>query len=182
MKKRNTFLMMLLLLCTAWTAKAQGPRGGFAQAPSTVVHADNTVTFNYRNNNAKQVQVDVQFAGRKDMTKGENGVWTVTLGPTAPDIYPYCFIVDGNQVMDPQCPEWFPNEGFKNSLLDMRGDGNLIHALNFPARIWLYFSRTVPGRKEPDQPPGKGTARDQSVSVIPGGQESREKVSSDVSH
>ena len=129
MKKRNTFLMMLLLLCTAWTAKAQGPRGGFAQAPSTVVHPDNTVTFNYRNNNAKQVQVDVQFAGRKDMTKGENGVWTVTLGPTAPDIYPYCFIVDGNQVMDPQCPEWFPNEGFKNSLLDMRGDGNLIHAL-----------------------------------------------------
>jgi enterochelin esterase-like enzyme len=31
--------------------------------------------------------------------------------------------------MDPQNPEWFPNEGFKNSLLDMRGDGNLPHAL-----------------------------------------------------
>ena len=31
--------------------------------------------------------------------------------------------------MDPQCADWFPNETFKNSLLDMRGDGNLIHAL-----------------------------------------------------
>lgn len=97
------------------------PGGGFGMpVHSPVVNDDNTVTFNYRNDNAKQVSVDVQFAGRHEMKKGENGIWTITLGPAVPDIYPYCFIVDGNSVMDPQNPEWFPNETFKNSLLDMR--------------------------------------------------------------
>jgi len=117
---------MLLMASAILQGLAQPGRP--APAPSPVVNPDNTVTFNYQNKNAKKVQVDVQFAGRHDMVKGENDVWTVTLGPTTPDIYPYCFIVDGHQVMDPQCADWFPNEGFKNSLLDMRGDGNLIHA------------------------------------------------------
>ena len=99
----------------------------FAQ-PS--VHRDNTVTFNYRNDSAKQVYVDVQFAGRQQMTKGADGVWTVTLGPAAPDIYPYCYIVDGVQVMDPSSVGYFPNETFKNSLLEINGKGeSLIHEL-----------------------------------------------------
>ena len=97
--------------------------GGFGQqAPSTVINPDNTVTFNYRNPNAKAVQVWTQFSNNVDMTKGANGVWTATIGPAEPDIYPYHFEVDGISVMDPQCAEWFPNETFKNSLLDMRGD------------------------------------------------------------
>ena len=127
MKKiKKTAVVALLMTTLMMQALAQPGRP--APAPSPVVNPDNTVTFNYQNKNAKKVQVDVQFAGRHDMVKGENDVWTITLGPTTPDIYPYCFIVDGHQVMDPQCADWFPNEGFKNSLLDMRGDGNLIHA------------------------------------------------------
>jgi len=82
-------------------------------------NADGTVTFQYKNETAKQVQVDVQFAGRKDMARGADGLWTVTLGPAAPDMYPYCFIVDGISVMDPENPQYFPNEGFKNSLLEI---------------------------------------------------------------
>lgn len=82
-------------------------------------NADGTVTFQYKNETAKNVLVDVQFAGRKDMTRGADGLWTVTLGPAAPDMYPYCFIVDGVSVMDPENPQYFPNEGFKNSLLEV---------------------------------------------------------------
>ena len=93
---------------------------------STVVNKDGTVTFKYWNDYAKDVQVDVQFAGRKPMTKGADGVWTATLGPAAPDMYPYCFIVDGIQVMDPRNQLYFPNEGFKNSLLEI-SDGKRIH-------------------------------------------------------
>ena len=94
------------------------------------VNPDNTVTFRYKNDRAKSVAVDVQFAGAHEMVKGSDGVWTVTLGPAAPDIYPYCFKVDGVSVMDPENPEFFPNEGFKNSLLDIRGNGEpLVHAL-----------------------------------------------------
>lgn len=100
-------LMFTLLTCAA-TVMAQ-PR----------TNNDGTVTFQYKNDSAKNVLVDVQFAGRKEMTRGADGTWTVTLGPAAPDMYPYCFIVDGISVMDPMNPQYFPNEGFKNSLLEI---------------------------------------------------------------
>ena len=77
-------LLMFTLMAAVTSASAQ-PR------PNN----DGTVTFQYRNDSAKKVQVDVQFAGRKDMTRAADGTWTVTLGPVAPDMYPYCFIVDG---------------------------------------------------------------------------------------
>lgn len=107
-----------------------GGRGMGAQVSSPVVNPDNTVTFNYQDANAKMVKVNTQFAGTKEMTKGENGLWSITLGPVAPDMYPYSFDVDGVQVMDPLNPDWFPNETFKNSIVDVRGTGEpLIHAL-----------------------------------------------------
>ena len=108
----------------------RGGRGSGASSASPIVHPDNTVTFNYSAPNARQVRVNTQFAGTQDMTKGENGVWTVTLGPVEPDMYPYSFVVDGVQVMDPQNPDWFPNETFKNSIVDVRGTGEpLLHSL-----------------------------------------------------
>ena len=104
--KKQTLLSLLALLPMAMVAQ---PR----------CNADGTVTFQYKNETAKNVMVDVQFAGRKDMARGADGLWTVTLGPAAPDMYPYCFIVDGVSVMDPENPQYFPNEGFKNSLLEI---------------------------------------------------------------
>ena len=100
-----------------------------ATQPSTIFNNDGTVTFQFKNDKAKSVQVDVQFAGRHDMKKdAKTGLWTVTLGPAAPDMYPYCFVVDGVSVMDPQCDQYFPNEGFKNSLLDIPAKtGSLAH-------------------------------------------------------
>ena len=50
-------------------------------------NADGTVTFLYKNENAKKVQVDVQFAGRQPMTRQADGTWTATLGPAAKDMY-----------------------------------------------------------------------------------------------
>ncbi len=99
-----------------------------AQQPSTICHADGTVTFQYKDKNAKEVQVDVQFAGRHAMKRDASGLWSVTLGPAAPDIYPYCFIVDGVSIMDPQSDGYFPNEGFKNSLLNVPSrKGPMLH-------------------------------------------------------
>ena len=101
----------------------------FTPVVSPVVHEDNTVTFNYLAPEAESVKLSAQFAPKTDMVKGENGVWSITVGPVTPDIYPYCFEVDGIGVMDPQCAEWFPNEGFKNSLVDIRGKEPLDHEL-----------------------------------------------------
>ena len=125
----------------------------FAQMPmrpykSTVVNEDGTVTFQYRNNNAKSVSVDVQFAGKNEMKKDERtGMWSVTLGPAAPDMYPYNFVVDGVSIMDPQCEQYFPNEGFKNSLLEIPGKTALPHDIkNVPhgsMEYVNYFSKSL---------------------------------------
>lgn len=125
----------------------------FAQMPmrpykSTVVNEDGTVTFQYRNNKAKSVSVDVQFAGRNEMKKDERtGLWSVTLGPAAADMYPYNFVVDGVSIMDPQCDQYFPNEGFKNSLLEIPGKTALPHDIkNVPhgsMEYVNYFSKSL---------------------------------------
>ena len=96
---------------------------------STIVNEDGTITFLYKNDNAKEVFVDVQFAGKNPMKRDSlTGMWTATLGPAAPDMYPYCFQVDGISVMDPMCDLYFPNEGFKNSLLEIPAkEGSLPH-------------------------------------------------------
>ena len=126
---------MKIRILTTFLALAAMTFGISAQTiQSPVVNPDHTVTFNYVNPTASEVLVDVQFAGRNAMTKGADGVWTVTLGPAAPDIYPYCFVVDGNSVMDPCNPDFFPNETFKNSLLDlsMGSDGMIYQQRDVP--------------------------------------------------
>ena len=112
------FLLSAVLTCLAVLAHAQSSVQTLTT--STVCNEDGTVTFYYQNDHAKEVMVDVQFAGRQPMTRdAETGIWKATLGPAAPDMYPYCFIVDGVSVMDPLCDQYFPNEGFKNSLLEI---------------------------------------------------------------
>lgn len=145
MKSPLKKLIALGMLC-AISAQATAQPGRFERIASPVVNTDNTVTFNYRNENAKKVFVDVQFAGRHLMEKKENGLWTLTLGPAAPDMYPYCFIVDGTTIMDPLNPDWFPNEGFKSSIVDIRGNKELIHSVkNVPhgsVDYQTYYSKT----------------------------------------
>lgn len=43
------------------------------------------------------------------MTKGDGGVWAVTLGPVLPGIYDYAFKVDGVTMTDPNSPNVFGN-------------------------------------------------------------------------
>ena len=113
--KIKSFLMFFLVCCMQANAE-------------TICNDDGTVTFQYKNDQAKEVLVDVQFAGRKPMQKdAKTGLWTITLGPAAPDMYPYCFVVDGVSIMDPDNPQYFPNEGFKNSLLEIKSKDGLVH-------------------------------------------------------
>ena len=60
------------------------------------------------------------FEGLKPMEKGERGVWSITIKPDQPDIYPYSFIIDGTKIADPNNVEIFPNEGYKASLADFK--------------------------------------------------------------
>ena len=119
-------IIFFIALCAGILSVSAQPR---RFAPSPVVNPDKTVTFNLHAPDAKEVILSAQFAPKTPMVKGEDGIWTVTVGPAVPDIYPYCFEVDGIAVMDPQCPDWFPNETFKNSMVDVRGDVPMDHDL-----------------------------------------------------
>jgi enterochelin esterase family protein len=79
---------------------------------------------------AKEVKLGAQFEkSQVPMTKDASGIWSITVGPVKPDIYPYSFNVDGITVMDPANVDFFPNERFKASLVDVPGDTPLIHSL-----------------------------------------------------
>ena len=70
---------------------------------SPEVSADRNLTLRYRAPEAKQVTVSGELDGKPHpMTKGADGVWTVTIGPLGPDIYTYAFNVDGVVALDPQ--------------------------------------------------------------------------------
>lgn len=130
MKEMHTkyLYLILLLFLVSIPGISQPPRGPWVISPQ--VHPDKTVTFQYLAPDANEVKLDGQFQkGLVDMTKGEHGIWSVTVGPIEPDIYPYSFRVDGITVMDPANELFFPNERFKASLVDIPGDKPLIHAM-----------------------------------------------------
>jgi enterochelin esterase-like enzyme len=85
-------------------------------------HEDGSVTFRVQAANAQKVELECQmFDGTRPMEKGERGVWSLTVKPDQPDIYPYAFVIDGTKIADPNNMFIFPNEGFKYSLADVRG-------------------------------------------------------------
>nr|WP_290931743.1 esterase [Haliscomenobacter sp.] len=127
MKIKIQVLVTALLLCSGM-AMSQPPRGPLVISPQ--VQADKTVTFRYLAPAAKEVKLSAQFEKAPlAMSKDAQGVWSVTVGPIKPDIYPYSFQVDGVTVMDPANVAFFPNERFKASLVDVPGDSPLIHAM-----------------------------------------------------
>ena len=89
-------------------AAAPGPGRAGGRGPAVVspeVKPDRTITFRFRAPNANQVTVIGEIDGqRHPMTKGENGVWTATVGPLPADVYNYQFDVDGVIAMDPVNP------------------------------------------------------------------------------
>ena len=128
--------LALTLLSLPACAIAQGQKPDAApprQAPaleSPVVHADRTVTFNFRAPAAQKVELSGQFLkGNQPMQKNDAGVWSLTVGPVEPNLYPYNFVVDGAGVADPLNPDIFPNERFKPSLVDVPGETPALHAV-----------------------------------------------------
>jgi len=121
MKKTIRLSIFLGMLFTSSITLGQPPRGPFIVSPQ--VHADKQVTFSYLDPNAREVKLSGQFL-KSDvpLQKDSLGIWTVKVGPIAPDLYPYSFIVDGVNVMDPANVEFFPNERFKASMVYVPGD------------------------------------------------------------
>jgi enterochelin esterase family protein len=117
---RKVLCLVSLCACVAMAqtppAPAAGGRGGsgrggrggglvfgsgFQALRSPEVMTDRTVTFRYRAPDAKSVILVPEPGDRAPMTKGADGIWTVTIGPLQPDVYAYNFNVDGVGMPDP---------------------------------------------------------------------------------
>ena len=120
-------LCLLTLLVLAFSnASAQRPPA----ISSPDVHADNSITFRYFSRKAKKIWVTGEFLSAPvAMVNDTSGIWSVTIPPVTPDIYPYSLWVDSVQIADPNNTYIFANERFKRSIVDVPGDKPLIHSL-----------------------------------------------------
>jgi len=123
MRRAFTTFMIALVWSAAAFAQApagtaappagqQGGRGGGRgpQGPQVVspqVNADRTVTLRVLAPKATEITVTGELLNGsqpKPMTKGDDGIWTATLGPVPVDVYTYAFNIDGVNTTDPRNP------------------------------------------------------------------------------
>jgi enterochelin esterase-like enzyme len=74
------------------------------------VHPDGTITFRYKDASAQKVAVSGDIALHPlEMTRDDNGVWSVTTAVLPPEVYGYTILVDGVQHLDPRNSDVRPN-------------------------------------------------------------------------
>jgi len=96
-------LIFGLLLMTSVVAAQQPAQPPAVRSPE--VSADGHITFRVRAPSASKVTVFCEcLTNEPSMTKGSDGVWSVTVGPVEPDIYEYHFTVDGIDNLDQRNP------------------------------------------------------------------------------
>ncbi len=116
-----------------WAQQTPGPgpvgvRAGAMPRPmrSPEIAADRHVTFRLRAPESTSVVLSGEFMkGTAALVKDADGVWSVTVGPLAPEIYAYNFTIDGVKTIDPANYEvkFGSTAGTIGSLLDVPGDG-----------------------------------------------------------
>jgi hypothetical protein len=117
----------------AWVAllTISRPLSLLGQAPkrfvSPEVQADAKVTFRLSAPKAEKVVLNsgemqpVLKAPSTSLTKGEDGVWSVTVGPLPPGIYDYTFNIDGVSITDPSSPNVFGNRQGSRGFVEVPG-------------------------------------------------------------
>lgn len=115
-------IVLLLLICTpASRAQARRP------LISPEVQVDGKVTFRLYAPRADKVTVNsgelqpLLKSGSLPLQKGDDGVWSATVGPVAPGIYDYAFSVDGVTMTDPSSTEVFGNRRGSRGFVEVPG-------------------------------------------------------------
>ncbi|UBZ13002.1 hypothetical protein LDL77_14035 [Flagellimonas marinaquae] len=150
---------------------------------SPEVHDDQTITFRVKAPDAQKVELNpgaINTAlgkGREPIpfTKGEDGVWTLTIGPLPPDMYAYHLRVDGVQMADPSNTQAAFTAMPPYSELIVHGDGPAYYdAKNVPhgnVTRHVYHSDVTKGERElyVYTPPGYDPEKKYPVLYLLGG-------------
>src|SRR5712692_6485314 len=116
-------LFVLAMQLLAATAQAQTPPPPLV---SPEVHADKSVTFRFRGPNVKEVAISLEGVPKPlPMQKDDQGVWSLTTEPLAPDYYGYSIIADGVGMFDPSNHAIKPNFLYRASEVHVPGPASL---------------------------------------------------------
>src|SRR5918993_2713687 len=113
---------IVALLAAAFMTKAQAPATPAVVSPD--VQSDGRVTFRLDAPKAAEAAFfgDWMKPGSSEkMTKGADGIWSITVGPLKPSIYIYNFILDGVPIADPVNPRIKLRARTSASLVEVRG-------------------------------------------------------------
>jgi enterochelin esterase family protein len=180
--------LVLLLLMSVVNASVSGQEPARRDAPadqparqrpaaivSPEIQADGRVTFRLRAAEAKEVTLRGQWTKEAaPMSRGEEGVWSVTAEPVPAGVWEYSFQVDGLNVLDAANPTFKPQREPSRSILHIAGSPanpwdwqkvphGTVHqhaydskALGRPRELWVYtppgYERGVaatPGKRYP---------------------------------
>jgi enterochelin esterase family protein len=150
---------------------------------SPEVHDDHTVTFRLKAPEAKEVKITdgtiltALGRGREPLSlvKGEDRIWSITVGPFKPDMYAYHFNVDGMQICDPGNTYAAFTAMPPYSQLIVHGDGPAYYdAKNVPhgnVTRHIYHSDVTNGEREMYvyTPPGYDASKKYPVLYLVGG-------------
>lgn len=162
----------LLVLASLGTASAQRPQPTPTPNDTLVspeIHSDRRVTF--RIYAPKSVEVTLrgdwmEGPGAAKLAKGDQGVWSATVGPLAPDVYRYSFSVDGVKVVDPRNPGITEGRVNADSIFELAGEGaEFLEVKPTPHGVTeiVWYQSTSLGkmrRMHVYTPPGYATSRD----------------------
>lgn len=131
----KTMTMLGLLAVSSWccaqsTRTAAPPRGARMPVISPEVHLDHSVTFRFRDPNAKAVTLNREGTKAMPMEKDEQGIWSITTEPLEPDFYGYYFQADGVGLIDPGNSLLKPNLLGTNSMVHVPGPASLPWEIN----------------------------------------------------
>ena len=123
---RSVSTSLLFVVCAAALAVAQAPAPG-PQVVSPDVMPDRQIVFRILAPQAQAVRLSasdipgVPLGPGAALTKGENGVWEMKVGPVPPGAYRYTFNVDGVATMDPRNPSTSESNNNSWSMLYVPG-------------------------------------------------------------
>ena len=141
----RTGVILASLLSTI--ALAQTPAQPAPPPPPRVVSPEvrgHDVTFRFRDPNAQKVMLSREGTRPVPMERGEDGVWSLTVGPLDPDFYGYSFVADGVGRVDPVNPLIKPNLLGTTSMVHIPGEGLTWEVADVPhGKVHHHFYRSA---------------------------------------